>query len=53
MFKAEDLSEKLEKASLDEYKMTKAELAYFGVIVSGKRANIQKKILEVAKKNAF
>ena len=33
--------------------MTKAEMAHFGVIVSGKRALIQKKIMEVAKKNAF
>ena len=33
--------------------MTKAEMVHFGVIISSKRANIQTKIVEIAKKNAF
>ena len=48
LFKADEFTEQFEQSSLEDHKMTRAQMAQFGVIVSGKRAKIQAKIVEMA-----
>ena len=53
LFKADEFAEQFEQSTLEDHMMTRAQMAQFGVIISGKRAKIQAKIMEVVKKNAF